>query len=209
MASVHYSKHPLVQHKLSYMRNKETPSNGFRNLLREISWLMAYEVTAELPLKNKRVETPLCKATTPVLKEKHPVLISILRAGNGLLDGFMDLMPCSKVGFIGLQRNEKTIEIEQYYGKYPQDIHKRRAIVVDPMLATGKSAVVAIDRIKEHEPQALSFVCLLASPEGVEHLQKSHPDVDIFVGALDKKLNKKAYIVPGLGDAGDRYFGTD
>jgi uracil phosphoribosyltransferase len=209
MTSVHLIKHPLVQHKLSYMRNKETCSHGFRNLLREISWLMAYEVTKELPLKNKRVETPLCKSSMPVLKEKHPVLVSILRAGNGLLDGFMDLMPRSKVGFIGLQRNEKTIEIEQYYSKYPQDIHRRQVIILDPMLATGKSAIVAIDRIKEHKPKGLGFVCLLASPEGVENFQKHHSDVDLYTAAIDKRLNSKAYIVPGLGDAGDRYFGTD
>ncbi len=209
MSKVHIVNHPLVQHKLSHMRKEETPSLGFRRLLKELSWLLAYEATKSLATKKKTVETPLCKASVPFLKEKHPAIVSILRAGNGLLDGFLEIMPCSKVGFIGLQREEKAKKIIEYYCKLPHDLTKREVFVLDPMLATGKSGAVALDRVKEHKPMKITFVCLLASQEGVNFLQNQHPDVEIFTAAVDQELNEQAYIVPGLGDAGDRIYGTN
>lgn len=209
MSKAHLIKHPLIQHKLSFMRKKETKTPEFRRLMKEVSLLMAYEVTKDLPSELQSIETPLCQAKVPFLSEKNPVLVSILRAGNGLLDGFLDLMPCSKVGYVGLYREEKAKRIVEYYFKLPSDISERRAIVVDPMLATGHSADVALNKIKAKNPVSIKFVSLLSSKSGINYLQEKHPDVQIFTAAIDEELNDKAYIVPGLGDAGDRLFGTD
>ncbi len=201
-------KHPLVQHKLSLMREKETSSAVFRQLLREISQLLAYEVTRELPMTTKRIETPLTAMDAPVLAGKKMALVSILRAGNGLLDGVLELIPLARVGFVGLYRDEKTLKPVQYYFKVPDALEDRLVIAVDPMLATGNSSVAAIDLLKEAGATNIRFLCLLAAPEGVERMKSAHPDVPIITAALDEKLNELGYIVPGLGDAGDRMFGT-
>jgi len=201
-------KHPLVQHKLSLMREKETSSAVFRQLLREISQLLAYEVTRELPMTTKRIETPLTGMDAPVLAGKKMALVSILRAGNGLLDGVLELIPLARVGFVGLYRDEETLEPVQYYFKVPDALEDRLVIAVDPMLATGNSSVAAIDLLKEAGAKNIRFLCLLAAPEGVERMKSAHPDVPIITAALDEKLNELGYIVPGLGDAGDRMFGT-
>lgn len=200
--------HPLVQHKLTLMREADTSTASFRQLLREISQLLAYEITRELPMTVKRIETPLCPMEAPVLEGKKLVLISILRAGNGLLDGILELVPAARVGFVGLYRDPETLRPVQYYYKVPKELDDRMVIVVDPMLATGNSTVAAIDLLKASGAQNIRFLCLLAAPEGVARMQAAHPDVPIVTAALDDHLNDHGYIVPGLGDAGDRMFGT-
>jgi len=200
--------HPLVQHKLTLMRDKATSTAGFRRLLREISQLLAYEVTRELPLTTITIETPVTEMEAPVLAGKKLALISILRAGNGLLDGVLELIPSARVGFVGLYRDEETLQPVQYYFKVPTEIDDRLVIAVDPMLATGNSSVAAIDLLKEAGATNIRFLCLLASPEGVERMREAHPDVPIVTAAVDKCLDDHGYIVPGLGDAGDRMFGT-
>ncbi|WP_417249331.1 uracil phosphoribosyltransferase [Celeribacter sp.] len=200
--------HPLVQHKLTLMRDKNTSTAVFRQLLREISQLLAYEVTRELDMTTRKVETPLVEMDAPVLAGKKLALISILRAGNGLLDGVLELIPSARVGFVGLYRDEETLEPVQYYFKVPESLDDRLVIAVDPMLATGNSSAAAIDLLKEAGATNIRFLCLLASPEGVARMEKAHPDVPIVTAALDERLNEKGYIMPGLGDAGDRMFGT-
>jgi len=200
--------HPLVQHKLTLMRDKERSTKGFRALLREISHLLAYEVTRDLPLTTRTIETPLMEMEAPVLEGKKLALISILRAGNGLLDGVLELIPSARVGFVGLYRDEETLEPVQYYFKVPNEMDKRVVIVLDPMLATGNSAAASIDLLKEAGAADVRFVCLLAAPEGVARLHEAHPDVPIVTAAVDERLNEVGYILPGLGDAGDRLFGT-
>ena len=200
--------HPLVQHKLSIMRNRETSTKSFRQLLREISLLLAYEVTRELPMTTKTVDTPLEPMDAPVLDGKKLALISILRAGNGLLDGVLELIPAARVGFVGLYRDDRTLQPLQYYFKVPEDLGDRLVIALDPMLATGNSSAAAVDLLKEAGANNIRFMCLLAAPEGVARMKEAHPDVPIVTAALDSRLNEKGYIVPGLGDAGDRMFGT-
>ncbi|WP_420395249.1 uracil phosphoribosyltransferase [Nioella sp.] len=200
--------HPLVQHKLTLMREKDTSTAVFRQLLREISQFLAYEVTRELPMTTKRIETPLQEMDAPVLAGRKLALISILRAGNGLLDGMLELIPSARVGFVGLYRDEVTLKPVQYYFKVPDELGERMVIAVDPMLATGNSSVAAIDLLKQAGATNIRFLSLLAAPEGVARMQEAHPDVPIVTAALDSHLNEKAYIVPGLGDAGDRMFGT-
>ena len=200
--------HPLVQHKLSLMRRKETPSATFRQLLWETSMLLAYEVTRDLPLTTISLDTPLCRMQAPVIDGKKLALVSILRAGNGLLDGLLEVIPAARVGFVGLYRDENTLEPVEYYMKVPAQLDQRLVIAVDPMLATGNSSVAAIERLKQEGANDLRMLCLLAAPEGVARMNEAHPDVPIFTGALDEKLNEHGYIVPGLGDAGDRMFGT-
>ncbi len=200
--------HPLVQHKLTIMRDKNTPTAVFRQLLREISQLLAYEVTRGLPMTTKRIDTPMQAMDAPTLDGKKLALISILRAGNGLLDGVLELIPSARVGFVGLYRDEKTLKPVKYYFKVPEGLDDRLVIAVDPMLATGNSSVAAIDMLKEAGATNLRFLCLLAAPEGIKRMQEAHPDVPIVTAAVDEKLNEVGYIVPGLGDAGDRMFGT-
>ena len=200
--------HPLVQHKLTLMRQRETSTAVFRQLLKEISMLLAYEVTREIPTTVKTIETPLTKMEAPVLKGKKLALISILRAGNGLLDGVHELIPSARVGFVGLYRDEETLQPVQYYFKVPKGLDNRLVIVVDPMLATGNSSVAAIDLLKKAGASDIRFLCLLAAPEGVKRMQEAHPDVPVVTAALDERLNDVGYIVPGLGDAGDRMYGT-
>ncbi len=200
--------HPLVQHKLTLMRKKSTPTGQFRRLLREISHLLAYEVTRDLKLVSKTVETPLQEMQSPVLKGKKLALISILRAGNGLLDGVLELIPSARVGFVGLYRDEKTLKPVQYYFKVPKALEDRTVITLDPMLATGNSSAAAIDLLKKAGAKDIRFVCLLAAPEGVARMKEAHPDVPIYTAAVDERLNEVGYILPGLGDAGDRMYGT-
>lgn len=200
--------HPLVQHKLTLMREKETSTAVFRQLLREISQLLAYEVTRGLPMTTKRIETPMMEMDAPTLDGKKLALISILRAGNGLLDGVLELIPSARVGFVGLYRDEETLQPVQYYFKAPDGLEDRLVIAVDPMLATGNSSVAAIDLLKKAGAKNIRFLCLLAAPEGVATMKAAHPDVPIVSAALDDKLNEVGYIMPGLGDAGDRMFGT-
>ena len=200
--------HPLVQHKLTLMRDVGTPTAVFRQLLREISTLLAYEVTRNLEMTARKIETPLVKMDAPVLDGRKLALVSILRAGNGLLDGMLDLIPSARVGFVGLYRDEETLKPVQYYCKLPGEIADRLVIAVDPMLATGNSSAAAIDLIKEQGATNIRFLCLLAAPEGIQRMKEAHPDVPIVTAAVDEKLNEKGYIVPGLGDAGDRMFGT-
>ena len=200
--------HPLVQHKLALMRRKETSTAEFRQLLREIAALLGYEVTRDLPLDSEEIETPIAKMMAPKLAGKKLVLVSILRAGNGLLEGMLDLVPSARVGHVGLYRDPESLVAVEYYFKVPQDLSDRLVIVVDPMLATGNSAAAALSRIKEEGARNIKFVCLLAAPEGVKALSEAHPDVPIFTAAIDDHLNDHGYIVPGLGDAGDRLYGT-
>ncbi|MDP1669952.1 uracil phosphoribosyltransferase [Phaeovulum sp.] len=200
--------HPLVQHKLTLMREKDTSTAGFRRLLREISLLLAYEVTRGLDLTTKHIETPICAMDAPILDGKKLALISILRAGNGLLDGILELIPAARVGFIGLYRDPATLKPVQYYYKVPAELEERIVIVVDPMLATGNSSVAAIDLLKKSGARNIRFLCLLAAPEGIKRMTEAHPDVPIVTAAVDSHLNAHGYIVPGLGDAGDRMFGT-
>ena len=201
-------EHPLVQHKLSLMRKKDTSTQSFRRLIREIGTLLAYEVTKDLPLVFQEIETPLMKMEAPFLEGKKLCLVSIMRAGNGLLEGFLDLVPSSRVGHIGLYRDPKTLVAVEYYLKLPELINQRLVLALDPMLATGHSSAQAVTRLKENGAKHIRFVCLLAAPEGIKYFNKVHPDVQIFTAAIDKKLNAHAYILPGLGDAGDRIFGT-
>ena len=201
-------KHPLVQHKLTLMRKSSTPTALFRQLLREISQLLAYEITRDLEINQKSIETPLTQMNSPELSGRKLALISILRAGNGLLDGMLELIPSARVGFVGLYRDEKTLQPIQYYFKVPEALEERMVIAVDPMLATGNSSVAAINLLKKAGAKNISFLCLLAAPEGVQTMKDAHPDVKIVTAALDSHLNGQGYIVPGLGDAGDRMFGT-
>ncbi len=200
--------HPLVLHKLSLMRDKHTPSAVFRQLLREISLLLGYEVLRDLPMTSRTIETPLAEMEAPILAGKKLVLASILRAGNGLLDGMLDLVPSARVGHIGLYRDPETLAAVEYYLKLPENISERSVIAVDPMLATGNSVSAAINRLKQAGARDIRFVCLLAAPEGIKALSEAHGDVRIFTAAIDEQLNDHGYIVPGLGDAGDRMYGT-
>ena len=200
--------HPLVQHKLSIMRDKETSTASFRKLLREISLLLAYEVTRELPMTTTRIETPLEPMDAPSIDGKKLALISILRAGNGLLDGILELIPAARVGFVGLYRDPETLQPVQYYCKLPDQLEDRVSIVVDPMLATGNSSAAAVSLLKKAGARQIRFLCLLAAPEGIARMKEAHPDVPIVTAAVDSHLNDHGYIVPGLGDAGDRMFGT-
>ncbi|HEV8035528.1 uracil phosphoribosyltransferase [Yoonia sp.] len=200
--------HPLVQHKLTLMRQSDTSTALFRQLLREISQLLAYEVTRGLPMTTKRIDTPLQPMDAPVIDGKKLALVSILRAGNGLLDGVLELIPSARVGFVGLYRDEETLKPVQYYFKVPTELEDRLVIAVDPMLATGNSSVAAIDLLKQAGATNIRFLCLLAAPEGIARMREAHPDVPIVTAAIDSHLNEKGYIVPGLGDAGDRMFGT-
>jgi len=200
--------HPLVQHKLTLMREKDTSTASFRQLLREISLLLAYEVTRELPMTTKRIETPLCEMDAPAIEGKKLALVSILRAGNGLLDGILELVPAARVGFVGLYRDHETLQPVQYYCKLPEQLEDRVTIVVDPMLATGNSSAAAVDLIKAKGAKNIRFLCLLAAPEGIARMKEAHPDVPIVTASVDSHLNEHGYIVPGLGDAGDRMFGT-
>ena len=200
--------HPLVQHKLTLLRKAETSAAVFRALLREISMLLAYEVTRDIPLTYVRIKTPLAPMQAPVLAGKKLVVVSIMRAGNGILDGMLELIPSARVGHIGLYRDPKTHVAVEYYFKVPEDIAERDALVVDPMLATGNSAVAALHRLKDTGAKTLKFVCLLAAPEGIAHVHEQHPDVPIYTAAVDECLDAHDYIIPGLGDAGDRLFGT-
>ena len=200
--------HPLIQHKLTLMREKSTPTAVFRQLLREISTLLTYEVLRDLPLTAKQIDTPMEPMSAPVLKGKKLAFVSILRAGNGLLDGMLDLVPSARVGHVGLYRDHDTLVPVEYYFKVPDEIGERLVIAVDPMLATSNSANAALTRLKEAGAKNIRFVCLLAAPEGIKAMSEAHPDVEIFTAAIDTKLNEKGYIMPGLGDAGDRMFGT-
>jgi uracil phosphoribosyltransferase len=200
--------HPLVQHKLTIMRDKDTSTNSFRQLLREISHLLAYEVTRNLPMTTRRVDTPMQEMDAPAIAGKKMALVSILRAGNGLLDGILELIPAARVGFVGMYRDEETLKPVEYYCKLPSELEDRLTIVVDPMLATGNSSVAAIDLVKAKGAKNIRFLCLLAAPEGVARMKEAHPDVPIVTASLDEKLNELGYIMPGLGDAGDRMFGT-
>jgi uracil phosphoribosyltransferase len=208
MEGVTVVNHPLVQHKLTLMRDRETSTRGFRQLLRETATLLCYEVTRDLPLARKHIETPLVPMEAPILEGKKLVFASILRSGNGLLEGLLDLVPSARVAHIGIYRDPVTLQPHEYYFKAPDDLSERLVIVVDPMLATANSAVVAVERIKERGAKDVRFLCLLAAPEGVRKFRTSHPDVPIFTAAIDSHLNDHGYIVPGLGDAGDRMYGT-
>lgn len=208
MPPLHLIDHPLVQHKLTLMRRKDASANTFRTLLNELSSLMAYEITRDMPLQDIAVETPLELMTGRVIDGKKLVFVSILRAGNGILEGMLSMVPSARVGHIGLYRDPQTLQPVEYYFKMPQDMAQRDVIVVDPMLATGNSAIAAIDRIKQLQPKSIKFVCLLTCPEGVAALQAAHPDVAIYTAAIDRQLSSDGYILPGLGDAGDRIFGT-
>lgn len=208
-AEVTVIDHPLIQHKLTLMRKAETSTAKFRTLLKEISLLLAYEVTRDLPLKYEPIQTPLAPMNAPMLApDKKLVLVSILRAGQGILDGMLELIPSARVGHIGLYRDPKTLIAIEYYFKVPRDVDKRDMLVVDPMVATGHSAVAAVDRLKQTNPLSLKFVCLLAAPEGIQYFHEQHPDVPFYTAAIDEHLDDHGYIVPGLGDAGDRLFGT-
>ena len=205
---VHHITHPLVQHKLTLMRKKEASTNSFRRLLNELSMLMAYEVTRDMATQDVEIETPLEKMTAKMIDGKKLVLVSILRAGTGILDGMLTVVPGARVGHIGLYRDPKTLKAVEYYFKMPQDMQERDVVVVDPMLATGNSAVAAIDRLKALKPKSIKFLCLLTCPEGIATMKRAHPDVPIYTAAIDRQLNDHGYILPGLGDAGDRLFGT-
>jgi uracil phosphoribosyltransferase len=200
--------HPLVQHKLTLMRRKDASTSTFRTLLNELSMLMAYEVTRDMPLQLVDIDTPLEAMQAPMIDGKKLVFVSILRAGNGILEGMLSVVPGARVGHIGLYRDPQTLQAVEYYFKMPQDMQARDVLVVDPMLATGNSAAAAITRLKQLKPRSIKFVCLLTCPEGIAALQKAHPDVPIFTAAIDRQLNEHGYILPGLGDAGDRIFGT-
>ena len=200
--------HPLIQHKLSILRNKETSSMEFRALISEISTLMCYEATRDLPLEEVEIETPICKMTAKHISGKKLAIVPILRAGLGMVEGVSSLIPAARIGHIGLYRDEETLKPVEYYCKLPKDIGERDVIVVDPKLATGGSAIDAVSQIKLRNPRSIRFMGIIAAPEGIEAFTKAHPDVNVYVAALDEKLNDKGYIVPGLGDAGDRIFGT-
>ena len=208
MSNVHLIDHPLVQHKLTLMRRTDASTNTFRTLLNELSSLMAYEVTRDMPLQDVQIETPLETMTGRMIDGKKLVFVSILRAGNGILEGMLTVVPGARVGHVGLYRDPDTLQAVEYYFKMPSEMAERDIIVVDPMLATGNSAIAAIDRLKKLQPKSIKFVCLLTCPEGIAALQKAHPDVAIYTAAIDRQLNSHGYILPGLGDAGDRIFGT-
>src|SRR3954465_12674701 len=208
MSNVHLIEHPLVQHKLTLMRKKEASTNSFRRLLNELAMLMAYEVTRDMAMQEVEIETPLEKTKARVIDGKKLVFVSILRAGGGILDGMLRVVPGARVGHIGLYRDPKTLTAVEYYFKMPQDMHERDVVIVDPMLATGNSAIAAVGGLKEMRPKSIKFVCLLTCPEGLAAMQKAHPDVDVYTAAIDRQLNEHGYILPGLGDAGDRIFGT-
>lgn len=208
MHDVHLVDHPLVRHKLTLMRRKDASTNSFRQLLHEVSMLMAYEVLRDIPTQEVEVRTPLEQTTGEVIDGKKLVFVSILRAGSGILDGMLAVVPGARVGHIGLYRDPKTLVAVEYYFKLPGDLHERDVVVVDPMLATGNSAVAAVERLKECRPRSIKFVCLLTCPEGIAALGDAHPDVPIYTAAVDRQLDEHGYIVPGLGDAGDRIFGT-
>ncbi|CDZ77588.1 Uracil phosphoribosyltransferase [Legionella massiliensis] len=201
-------KHPLIQHKLTIMRKKETSTVKFRTLLQELSMLLAYEITRDLELEHREIETPLASMYAPVLKGKKLVFVSILRAGNGILDGMLQLIPSARVGHIGLYRDPKTLGAVEYYSKLPENMEDRDVIVVDPMLATGNSAIAAISVVKETNPKSIKFLCILAAPEGLAAFHEEHSDVTVYTAAVDESIDKKGYILPGLGDAGDRLYGT-
>ena len=207
-SQVHLVDHPLVQHKLTLMRQKDASTNSFRRLLNELSMLLAYEVTRDMPMQDVQIETPLETMNAKVIDGKKLVLVSILRAGTGILDGMLTVVPGARVGHIGLYRDPKTLQAVEYYFKMPKEMQERDVVVVDPMLATGNSAVAAVDRIKALKPKSIKFVCLLTCPEGIATMHKAHPDVPIYTAAIDRQLNSHGYILPGLGDAGDRIFGT-
>ena len=208
MAKITIFEHPLIQHKLTIMRDKNTSSKDFRELVSEIAMLMCYEITRDLPTKDVEVETPICKTMSKTIAGKKLAIVPILRAGLGMVDGVIKMIPSARVGHIGLYRDEETHTPVEYYCKLPKDIAEREVIVVDPMLATGGSAIDAITQIKQRGPKSIKFMGLIAAPEGIDALSKAHPDVEIYCAALDEKLNENCYIVPGLGDAGDRIFGT-
>ena len=208
MDGVTVINHPLVQHKLTIMRKKETSTASFRRLLREISTLLCYEVTRDLELTTERIETPLTEMDAPLLEGKKLVFASILRAGNGLLEGMLELVPAARVSHIGVYRDHETLQPVEYYFKAPGDLDARLVIVVDPMLATGNSSIAAVDKLKERGASNIRFLCLLAAPEGITNFTEAHPDVPVYTAAIDSHLNEKGYIVPGLGDAGDRMYGT-
>ena len=208
MSTLHVIDYPMIQHKLTIMRKKETGSKDFRELLQEIALLMGYEITRDLPLMDVEIETPICKTTAKIITGRKLAVVPILRAGLGMVDGIRTLVPVAKVGHIGLYRNEETHQPVVYYCKLPEDGQKRLVVVTDPMLATGGSACDAITMLKERGCHNIRLMCLVGAPEGIERVQKEHPDVDIYLAAVDEKLNENAYIVPGLGDAGDRIFGT-
>ncbi|MES2839104.1 MAG: uracil phosphoribosyltransferase [Pseudomonadota bacterium] len=208
MSNVHLIDHPLVQHKLTLMRRKDASTNSFRRLLNELALLMAYEVTRDMPMQDIEIETPMEAMTGKVIDGKKLVFVSILRAGNGILEGMLSVVPGARVGHIGLYRDPKTLTAVEYYFKMPTHMPERDVIVVDPMLATGNSAIAAVDRLKEIGPKSIKFVCLLTCPEGIAAFHKAHPDVPIYTAAIDRELNDHGYILPGLGDAGDRIFGT-
>ena len=208
MKDVHVISHPLVQHKLTLMRQKDRSTNSFRRLLHEISMLMAYEVTREMPVHLIDIETPLARMRAPAIDGKKTVFVVIMRAGEGFLNGMLDVVPGARVGHVGLYRDPKTLVAVEYYFKMPHGMHERDAIVLDPMLATGNSAVACVERLKETHPKSIRFVCLLAAPEGLAHFHQHHPDVPVYTAAVDERLDEHGYIVPGLGDAGDRIFGT-
>ena len=207
-APVTVVQHPLVQHKLTLMRRKDASTNTFRRLLNELSMLMAYEVTRDMPTQTITIETPLETMESPAIDGKKLVFVSILRAGTGILDGMLSVVPGARVGHIGLYRDPKTLMAVEYYFQMPQDMHERDVVVVDPMLATGNSAIAAVSKIRALKPKSIKFLCLLTCPEGVAAMQSAHPDVPIFTAAIDRQLNDHGYILPGLGDAGDRIFGT-
>ena len=207
-STIHIVDHPLVQHKLSLMREKTQPTATFRQLMREVSLLLAYEVTRDLPLEPTEIDTPLELMQAPVLSGKKLCFVSILRAGNGLLEGLLDLLPSARVGHVGIYRDPDTLNAIEYYYKVPQDIDDRLVIVVDPMLATAHSGIAAVDRLKQGGAKKMKFVCLLAAPEGISAFTTAHPDVPLYTAAIDRQLNEHGYILPGLGDAGDRLYGT-
>ena len=208
MAKTVIMEHPLIQHKIGIIRRQETGSKDFRQMIGEIAMLMCYEATRNLKLVDVEIETPICRTTAKELEGKKLAIVPILRAGLGMVDGMLTMIPAAKVGHIGLYRNEETLEPVEYYCKLPKDCTERAVFVVDPMLATGGSASAAITMLKQKGVKNIRFMCIIAAPEGVERMQKDHPDVDIYIGAMDEKLNETGYIVPGLGDAGDRIFGT-
>ena len=208
MSKVYVFDHPLIQHKLTYIRDKNTGTKEFRELVDEVATLMAFEITRDMPVEEIEIETPVTVAKTKVLSGKKLAIVPILRAGIGMVDGVLKLIPAAKVGHIGLYRDPETLKPVEYYAKLPADVEERDFIIVDPMLATGGSAVEAINSLKKRGAKSIKFMCLIAAPEGVKEIQEHHPDVDIYIAALDEKLNDHGYIVPGLGDAGDRLFGT-